>query len=83
MASCTVWTGRPRNGWGNDAKAFLKLTERAALCVPAATIVVSKDLAYYLEGKYPKEVFYIPNGVSSPTTESPAIITEKYGLKGN
>jgi glycosyltransferase involved in cell wall biosynthesis len=68
--------------WGKTAKALLKLSERTALHVPAATIAVSKDLQNYLQKKYKKTVFYIPNGVKVSNSVLPAMIAKKYGLKG-
>jgi len=72
-----------RGKWGSFAKAFLKFTERTAIYIPDKTIVVSKEQKTYFEGKYGKNLIYIPNGVNIPQTKATnAIIKEKYKLNG-
>lgn len=71
-----------RRKWGGAAKAFLKLTERTAIHIPAKTIVVSQSLKHYFESKFKVEVNYIPNGVNIPDRRAPSLIKEKYNLNG-
>lgn len=70
-----------REKWGNKAKLFLKVGERASVYFPYRTIAVSKFLKSYLEEKYHRPVIYIPNAVTDPIFYKPNKIL-KYGLKG-
>jgi glycosyltransferase involved in cell wall biosynthesis len=71
---------RPKWGWG--ARAYLKQTERSAIYLPHGTIAVSRALRGYFEGKYPRPVCYIPNGVAVVPPTPPQLIREAYGLAG-
>lgn len=72
---------RPK--WGRVARAFLKLTERTAVHLADRTIVVSESLKEYFESKYGQSVYYIPNGVTIPSSAPPPhLITERWGFKG-
>jgi glycosyltransferase involved in cell wall biosynthesis len=72
---------RPK--WGRTAKAFIKMSERAAMRLPHRVIVVSRSLEDLLEKKYGRSVDYIPNGVNLVSLLPPNTITQRYGLKGN
>jgi glycosyltransferase involved in cell wall biosynthesis len=71
---------RPK--WGPAARSFLKMTERTALYLPDATVVVSRALQAYFEDKYRRRIEYIPNGVNIPPLSPPRLIAEQYGLLG-
>ncbi len=68
--------------WGMAGRSFLKFTERTALYIPNATIVVSDHLRQYFEAKYRRRVSYIPNGVCFSEAAPPQTIATKYGLRG-
>jgi len=53
-----------RKKWKYAARLFLKLCEYPAIYFPNKTIVVSKTIKNYFEGKFKKKVYYIPNGVN-------------------
>jgi glycosyltransferase involved in cell wall biosynthesis len=72
---------RPK--WGAFARAFLKMAERFAIHLPHSTIVVSRSLQEYFEGKHGRSVHYIPNGVTVLPLSSPRVITQDYRLQGN
>jgi glycosyltransferase involved in cell wall biosynthesis len=52
-----------RKKWKYAARLFLKLCEYPAIYFPNKTIVVSKTIKNYFEGKFNKKVYYIPNGI--------------------
>ncbi len=52
-----------RKKWGSCARKLLKLCEYSSIYFPNKTIVVSKQLKKYLEEKFKKKVYFIPNGV--------------------
>ncbi len=71
-----------RKKWGVVARFFLRLCEYSAILFPNKTIVVSNTLKDYFEGKFRKEVYYIPNGIKI-LPEDKAEGLDKYGLKEN
>jgi len=70
-----------RDKWGRASKAFLKLGEWCSARFPNRTIVVSKTLKKYYDGKYGMESVYIPNGIQPPAMRPAAVIREKFGLE--
>ncbi|MBI2841781.1 MAG: glycosyltransferase family 4 protein [Armatimonadetes bacterium] len=70
-----------REKWGRRARTYLKLSERAVVWFPHATIAVSRFLKDYLEKKYKRPVNYIPSAVSDPVVLKPSAI-RSYGLEG-
>lgn len=71
-----------REKWGFGARTSLRAAGWITAHVPHATITVSRDLAdYYLE-RYGRPAHHIPNGVASPVTRRPRLITERWGLAG-
>ncbi len=69
-----------RAKWGWLSRQFLRLGELASVLVPDETMVVSRVLKSYYEGKYRKKVHYIPNGVNFYSPRSPDRI-KKFGLQ--
>jgi glycosyltransferase involved in cell wall biosynthesis len=55
-----------REKWGKVAKLCLRAGERASVSLPDATVTVSRGLKQYLEQKYEKPVFYVPQGLDEP-----------------
>jgi glycosyltransferase involved in cell wall biosynthesis len=51
-----------RKKWGRIASAVLRLGERAAVTLPAQTMVVSHELQKYYKARYGAETCYVPNG---------------------
>jgi glycosyltransferase involved in cell wall biosynthesis len=66
--------------WGPSAKWLLQRCEFGAVRFPNRAIVVSKILKAYFEGKYGREVTYIPNGVKPGKLAEPKGL-ERYGLE--
>jgi glycosyltransferase involved in cell wall biosynthesis len=56
--------------WGFPAKLFLKLCGRVSTGFPNRTVVVSKALYEYYSRKYKTEVYYIPNGANTASSQS-------------
>ncbi len=69
-----------RKKWNKFASLFLQFGEKSSYYFPNKTIVVSKTLKKYYDGKYNADVSYIPNGVNLPVLNSPDIIKKKYNL---
>lgn len=57
-----------REKWGPVASAVLRVAAWMAGRVPNATIVVSRDLGAWYQGRKGVDVEYIPNGVNGPET---------------
>ncbi len=72
-----------RGKWGKGASSFLRFTEKTAVHIPQRTIVVSRTMKEYFEGKYGKKVVYIPNGVNISRPRRSSIIKDKWGLRGD
>jgi glycosyltransferase involved in cell wall biosynthesis len=60
--------------WGRGAVWLLKRCEYAACHFPNETVVVSRVLKEYFEGKYHRPVTYIPNGVRPAEKREPVNI---------
>lgn len=52
-----------RRKWGVAARIFLRSCEWPAVLLPHRVIAVSRELKDYLQGKYRREIIYIPSGV--------------------
>ncbi len=63
--------------WGRFARAFLKFCEWTAVRSSAVMITVSRNFKADLEHRYPKigPVHYVANGVTSPMTVDPEVLT--------
>jgi glycosyltransferase involved in cell wall biosynthesis len=51
-----------RSKWGRIASSVLRIGERAAVCLPNQTMVVSQALQQYYRSTYGAETYYVPNG---------------------
>jgi glycosyltransferase involved in cell wall biosynthesis len=51
-----------RKKWGRFASAVLRLGERASVCLPNTTMVVSQALQQHYRGVHGAEAIYVPNG---------------------
>lgn len=71
-----------RAKWGPIAKAVLRLSEHIAVRCATEVIAVSTSGARYLEGKYRREIRYIPNGPGKLTHRPPGALLERLGLRG-
>ncbi len=71
-----------RAKWGPVAKAILRLSERVATRCATEVIAVSTSGARYLEGKYRRQIRYIPNGPGKLTHRPPGALLERLGLRG-
>lgn len=69
--------------WGFVASSILTIAEWSAVTFAHRTIVVSKDLKSYADGRWQGRTVYIPNGVDMPQLQKPSMITAAYGLEGN
>ncbi len=55
-----------RQKWGNLTRGILRLGEFLGTCHADAVIAVSQHIQQFLEQKYSRPVFYIPNGMTAP-----------------
>jgi len=69
--------------WGLISRACLKLGERLAVKVPAATIAVSRSLQDYVYKNWQDSVYYIPNGINSLAVKKQANLLAKFNLQPN
>ena len=65
--------------WGSVARWVLQRCEYAACSFPNETIVVSNILKSYFEGKFGRQVTYIPNGVNIEHPRQPVNVG-RYGV---
>lgn len=71
-----------RAKWSKPAQTMLRGAAWISARVPAATIVVSRDLAEHYRAHYGRDVVYIPNGVDPPRERTDAHeIERRYGLE--
>jgi glycosyltransferase involved in cell wall biosynthesis len=68
-----------RKKWGRLASAVLKLGERASVCLPNGTMVVSQTLQQRYREIHGIEAFYVPNGGLLRERSQPRAIRE-WGL---
>jgi glycosyltransferase involved in cell wall biosynthesis len=71
-----------RAKWGGVGKTFFKLSEYAAMYFPNRITAVSNVLKDYYEGRYDRQVAYIPTGISEAQKRAPDKIRE-LGLTGD
>ena len=69
-----------RAKWGRLARKYLQMSEVAAIRLPDATVVVSNELREYVERRYGRSVYYVPQGVDQPNRQAPSEILA-LGLK--
>ncbi len=72
-----------RAKWGNFASRMILKGEQTAVRCADELIVLSENVRGYFKETYGRDAHYIPNGIYRPEKKEPAIITEKYGLKGD
>jgi len=63
-----------RAKWGLFARRYLRLSEATAVRVPQATVAVSLGLKAYLEGRYGRTVYYVPQGLDRPVRRQPKVL---------
>lgn len=71
-----------RGKWGGFATRYLLFGERMLAKHADEVIVLSENVRNYFREKYGRETWFIPNAVTAPQKRSPAVIIDKYGLKG-
>lgn len=72
-----------RSKWGGFATKFLLFGEKMAAKHADKVIVLSEGVRQYFQDTYGRETIVIPNGISRPEFQLPAVISQKYELKGN
>lgn len=72
-----------RSKWGGFATKFLLFGEKMAAKYADKVIVLSEGVRQYFQDTYGRETIVIPNGISRPERQLPAVISQKYELKGN
>ena len=72
-----------RSKWGGFATKFLLSGEKMAAKYADKVIVLSEGVRQYFQDTYGRETIVIPNGISRPECQLPAVISQKYELKGN
>lgn len=60
-----------RDKWGFIGRTFFKLADYTAVYFPNRTTAVSKVQKQYYEGRFGREIAYIPNGVNPVEKRSP------------
>lgn len=68
--------------WKRPAKLCLKIGEFFAAIFAHRLIVVSRTIEKYVEQKYRRKAYYIPNGINKPEPKEPNII-RRYCLDKN
>lgn len=68
--------------WGSFAKKYLKLGERIAARYADEVVVLSEDMHRYFLDTYGRDTTLILNGVSIIEPTPPALIRERFGLRG-
>jgi glycosyltransferase involved in cell wall biosynthesis len=68
-----------RRKWGRLASAVLRLGEKASVCFPNGTMVVSQALQRRYREQHGVEAYYVPNGGALREREEPRAILE-WGL---
>jgi glycosyltransferase involved in cell wall biosynthesis len=63
-----------RAKWGLLARRYLRLSEAAAVRLPQATVTVSRGLKAYLEDRYGRTVYYVPQGLDRPVRRQPRVL---------
>jgi glycosyltransferase involved in cell wall biosynthesis len=71
-----------RDKWGFVGKTFFRLSDYTVAYFPTKATAVSKVQKDYYEGRFGKEIIYIPNGVSPVEMRPPEWILEQ-GLTPN
>jgi len=71
-----------RAKWGRGAKAVLRISEHVAVKCATEVIAVSRSGSRHLEGKYRREIRYIPNGPGKLTRRPPGQLLRRLGLQG-
>jgi len=66
-----------RDKWGIVGKTFFRLSDYTVAYFPTKATAVSKIQKEYYEGRFGKEIVYIPNGVSPVEIRSPEWILEQ------
>jgi glycosyltransferase involved in cell wall biosynthesis len=69
-----------RRKWGRFASAVLRLGEKASVCFPNGTMVVSQALQKRYREQHGVETYYVPNGGALREREEPRAILE-WGLQ--
>lgn len=69
--------------WGEMGMAFLKLVRFVGIHSASQVTTVSPYVKKVLEGKFKRQVTFIPNGVDILPLMQPEIIKQKYNLQGN
>ena len=69
-----------RAKWGRLARRCLRFSEATAVRSPHAAVAVSEGLKAYLEDRYRRTVYYVPQGVDRPHQRRPELI-DSLGLQ--
>ncbi|HWF90824.1 MAG TPA: glycosyltransferase family 4 protein, partial [Terriglobales bacterium] len=69
-----------RKKWGALANSVLRMGEKAAVCFPSQTMVVSRVLEDFYRARYGRETRYVPNGASIRRNGSCSNL-QKWGLE--
>ena len=72
-----------RAKWGGFASKYIKWGEKVAAKWADEIIVLSAGVQKYFLDTYGRDTVFIPNGVTRPTTVSPGLIREQFGLNQN
>jgi len=65
-----------RGKWGRFAARVLRWGEAAAVCLPDATMVVSRTLQQYYREQYKRDTIYVPNGATLAPQRLPRKLIE-------
>jgi glycosyltransferase involved in cell wall biosynthesis len=65
-----------RGKWGRFAARVLRWGEAAAVCLPDATMVVSRTLQDYYREQYKRDTIYVPNGATLAPPRVPRQLIE-------
>ena len=65
-----------RGKWGRFAARVLRWGEAAAVCLPDATMVVSRTLQDYYREQYKRDTIYVPNGATLAPQRFPRKLIE-------
>jgi len=70
-----------RDKWNYLAKRFLKFSEALFFQNSSVITCVSKSISEELNGRYNKDIHFIPNGIDKPYIEEQDYIIEELGLE--
>lgn len=67
--------------WGYFGRSILRLGEYVGMIFANGRIAVSQGLARYVEQRYNKKTYFIPNGINNPTPTKETTVLSRFELE--